>query len=45
MLVRDERRAEQWWNRGIVATERIRRELGFRPRYPTLYAADADAAL
>jgi nucleoside-diphosphate-sugar epimerase len=30
---------------GIVTTDRIRRELGFRPRYPTLYAAEADAAL
>jgi nucleoside-diphosphate-sugar epimerase len=30
---------------GIVATERIRTELGFRPRYPTLYAAEAAGVL
>jgi hypothetical protein len=29
---------------GIVSTARIRTELGFRPTYPTLYAADAAGA-
>jgi nucleoside-diphosphate-sugar epimerase len=30
---------------GIVDTHRIRTELGFRPRYPTVYAASAAGAL
>jgi hypothetical protein len=30
---------------GIVSTERIRAELGFRPVYPTVYAARDAGAL
>ncbi len=35
--------ADPWW--GIVSTARARRELGFRPIYPTLYTAAEAGAL
>ena len=31
--------------RGIVSTNRARRENGFRPRYPPAWAAEAEGAL
>jgi nucleoside-diphosphate-sugar epimerase len=34
---------DPWW--GIVSTDRARRELGFRPIYPTVYAAREAGAL